>query len=118
MTPPKPKSCVVFNPLWSVNNKGLAAFTSPLKFHLKSKIPSDREFLSIKKLSTVSRRRPTFAKKLSWALRGLTAEFGMGSGVTPSLKAPRHCTQCNFISNNRIFQYQALLNAFVVRSTD
>ena len=37
-------------------------------------IPTCRDFLVIKKLSTVSRRRPTFALKLSWALRGFQPE--------------------------------------------
>ena len=42
-----------------------------------------------KKLSTKSRRWPTLALRLPSALTSLTAEFGMGSGVSSSLEAPR-----------------------------
>ena len=51
------------------------------------------------KMSTMSRRRPTFAITLSSALKGLTSEFGKGSGVTLSFEAPRHNTH---FSNNQI----------------
>lgn len=40
---------------------------------------------------------PTYSYALYWvlpsALAGLTAEFGMGSGVAPPLEAPGHWTQ-------------------------
>ncbi len=40
---------------------------------------------------------PTYSYGLYWllpsALAGLTAEFGMGSGVAPPLEAPGHWTQ-------------------------
>lgn len=45
-------------------------------------------FLGTKK-EVLSWRRPTFALLLSSALVGLTAVFGMGTGVTPPLMPPR-----------------------------
>ena len=66
----------------------------------------------------MSRHRPTFALRLSLALRSLTAVFGMGTGVAFSQEVPRYCTQFNF----KVFLIktivQAPLSALVVRSTD
>ena len=53
---------------------------------------SGGHILENKKIGTKSGRRPTFAFRLSLALMGLTAVFGMGTGVPPPLQAPRFYT--------------------------
>jgi hypothetical protein len=46
------------------------------------KYKQNRPDLSIRAVFDKSRQRPTFAVTLSSALAGLTAVFGMGTGVT------------------------------------
>lgn len=64
---------------------------------------------------------PLFCK-VSSAQRCLTSEFGMGSGVTLSLKAPGHYTQSNNnhdqIGYEKYTHVKAPLGAPVMRSTD
>ena len=57
-----------------------------------------------------------FALRLFSALVGLTAVFGMGTGVPPLQEPPRFCV-FRFVKNVIVVHYRQLLYVSVVRST-
>jgi hypothetical protein len=50
----------------------------------------------------------TFARAVPSALKGLTAEFGMGSGVTPPLWSPEDLDQSEELSLTSVFFHRLI----------